>query len=133
AFWENLRSYDERTWLYKALPPCTATVTVGCMTDIGPAPGSSVNNPAPVRGDNVGFFNDVKRGYRQRAFFTSLDFDIVPKVLTLTAGTRYYHFNNDEKGAATGSFFGWYDGGPAPCPVYATHLQHDKHQTESQG
>jgi len=23
-----------------------------------------------------------------------MDFDIVPKVLTITAGTRYYHFDN---------------------------------------
>ena len=38
------------------------------------------------------------------AFFTSLDFDIIPKVLTVTAGTRYYNFDNTEKGAVTGSF-----------------------------
>jgi len=133
AFWENLRIYDELNWLYKTLPPCTATVTVGCMTDIGPAPGSSVNNPAPVRGDNVGFFNDVKRGYRQRAFFTSLDFDIVPKVLTLTAGTRYYHFDNDEKGAVTGSFFGCYEGGLPPCLVYAANLDKENLNTTYKG
>ncbi len=115
VFWENLRIYDQLNWNYKTLPPCTASVTFGCMTNIGPIPGSSVNNPAPVRGDNVGFLNDAKRGYRQRAFFTSLDFDIVPKVLTVTAGTRYYHFDNDEKGAIVGSFGGCYEAGLPPC------------------
>ena len=114
AFWEDLRIYDELNWLYKTLPPCTASVTVGCLTNIGPLAGATVNNPATVRGDNVGFFNDVQRGYRQRAFFTSVDFDIVPKVLTVTAGTRYYHFDNDEKGAESGSFT-CYQAGLPPC------------------
>ena len=114
AFWEDLRINDQLNWLYKTLPPCTATVTFGCLTNIGPVPGSDVNNPAPVRNDNVAFFNDVKRGYRQRALFTSVDFDIVPKVLTITAGTRYYHFDNEERGAESGSF-SCYQAGLPPC------------------
>ena len=114
AFWEDLRINDQLNWLYKTLPPCTATVTFGCLTNIGPVPGSDVNNPAPVRNDHVAFFNDVKRGYRQRALFTSVDFDIVPKVLTITAGTRYYHFDNEERGAESGSF-SCYQAGLPPC------------------
>src|SRR5262249_16919804 len=114
AFWENLRIYDELNWLYKTRPSCTATVTVGCLTNIGPVPGSDVNNPALVRPDNVAFFNDVKRGYKQRAFFASVDFDIIPRVLTITGGTRYYHFDNDERGAESGSF-GCYEAGLQPC------------------
>ncbi len=120
AFWENLRIDDELNWLYKTLPPCNETstgepsTTVGCLTDIGPVPGSAVNNPAAVRGDNVAFFNDVKRGYSQWALFTSLDFDLVPKVLTITGGTRYYHFQNTEVGAESGSFF-CYEAGNPPC------------------
>jgi iron complex outermembrane recepter protein len=120
AFWENLRINDELNWLYKTLPPCVQTASgapstaVGCLTDIGPVPGSDINNPAPIRPDNVAFFNDVKRGYTQWALFTSLDFDIVPKVLTLTGGTRYYHFKNDEEGAESGSFF-CYEAGAPPC------------------
>jgi outer membrane receptor protein involved in Fe transport len=51
AFWEDLRIYDELNWNYKTLPPCTAAVVFGCMTDVGPQPGASVNNPAPIRGD----------------------------------------------------------------------------------
>jgi outer membrane receptor protein involved in Fe transport len=120
AFWENLRVYDQLNWNYKSLPPCVETVTgapstsFGCLTNIGPLPGSQVNNPAPIRGDNVAFFNDVKRGYKQWAVFTSLDFDIVPKVLTITGGARYYHFENNEVGAESGSFFCYQAGGP-PC------------------
>jgi iron complex outermembrane recepter protein len=120
AFWEDLRIYDQLNWLYKTLPPCNETSTgapstaVGCLTDIGPVPGSQVNDPTAIRGDNVAFFNDVKRGYTQWALFTSLDFDIIPKVLTLTGGTRYYHFDNNEEGAESGSFF-CYEAGAPPC------------------
>src|SRR5580704_135847 len=113
AFWEELNIYDQLNWLYKTLPACTATVTTGCLTDIATIPGTSVNNPG-TRNDNVAFFNDVQRGYRQTAFFTSLDFDLVPKVLTVTAGTRYYRFVNTEKGTVAGSF-SCYEAGPGPC------------------
>src|SRR5579863_6509495 len=136
AFWEDLRIYDELNWNYKTLPPCTATVTAGCLTDVGPPqdgpPGPSINNPAAIRGDNVGFFNDVKRGYTQTALFTSLDFDLLPKVLTLTAGTRYFHFNNEEKGAVVGSFF-CYDAGLPPCLNYATNIDKEGLSTTYKG
>ena len=44
----------------------------------------------------------MKRGYRQTAAFTSVDFDIIPKVLTLTGGTRYYHYDEFEQGSQFG-------------------------------
>ena len=140
AFWEDLRIYDELNWNYKTLPPCTATVVFGCMTDIGPPqngpPGPSINNPAPVRGDNVGFFNDVKRGYTQTALFASLDFDIVPKVLTVTAGTRYFHFDNEEKGAVVGSVFAnpnCYEAGLPPCLANSTNIDKEGLATTYKG
>ncbi len=34
------------------------------------------------------FFDDITRGYTQKALFGSVDFDIIPKTLTITAGTR---------------------------------------------
>jgi outer membrane receptor protein involved in Fe transport len=43
-----------------------------------------------------------------------VDFDIIPKVLTITAGTRYYNINTTATGYSTGSF-GCYADGPAPC------------------
>jgi iron complex outermembrane recepter protein len=137
AFWEDLRIYDELNWNYKTMPPCTATVVFGCETDIGPQPGASVNNPAPIRGDNVGFFNDVKRGYTQTALFTSIDFDIVPKVLTVTAGTRYFHFDNDEKGAVVGTAFGvptgCYEAGLPPCLNNSTNIDAEHLRTTYKG
>jgi iron complex outermembrane recepter protein len=120
AFWEELQIQDQLEWQYKSLPPCTDAVTVGCMTDVGPAPGATVSNPG-IRNDKVAFFNDVQRGYRQTAFFASADFDIVPHVLTVTGGTRWYRFVNDERGDATSSF-GCYEAGPAPCLAGATNI-----------
>jgi len=141
AFWENLRIYDQLNWLYKSLPPCVVTQagtpspSIGCMTNIGPIPGSSLNNPDLIRGDNVAFFNDVKRGYKQSAFFLSVDFDILPKVLTITAGTRYYHFDNDEKGAVVGSagLPGCYQAGPPPCLNAATNIDAENLKTTYTG
>jgi iron complex outermembrane receptor protein len=131
-FWEDLRIYDQLNWLYKTMPACTPTEPYGCLTDVGPAPGSSINDPAPIRNDSTAYFNDVKRGYRQRAFFTSWDFDIIPKVLTVTAGTRYYHFDNYEKGSNTGSFT-CYEAGPAPCLTYATNIDQENLKTTYTG
>jgi iron complex outermembrane receptor protein len=113
GFWEKQEIDDQTNWLYKTLPACTADVTVGCLTDVGPTAGSTLSNPG-TRNDNTAFFEDVHRGYRQYAFFTSVDYDLIPKVLTLTGGTRYYNFSNYEVGSVVSSF-GCYEAGPAPC------------------
>jgi iron complex outermembrane receptor protein len=131
AFWEELQIDDQLDWQYKTLPACTASTTVGCLTDIAPPPGTSVNDAA-TRNDNTSFFNDVQRGYRQTAFFTSLDFDLIPKVLTFTAGTRYYRFVNTEKGAVVGSF-GCYEAGPGPCYASATNIDAENLHTTYTG
>jgi iron complex outermembrane recepter protein len=131
AFWEKLQIQDRLNWLYKTLPACTTEVTVGCLTDVAPDPGSSATDPG-IRNDNVAFFNDVQRGYRQLAFFGSFDFDLIPKTLTLTAGTRYYRFDNFEKGAVTGSF-GCYEAGPAPCLASATNIDAENLRTTYTG
>jgi iron complex outermembrane recepter protein len=113
AFWEDFVVDDNTDWHYRTLPPCTATGQVGCMTQIIPPTGSTASNPN-LRDANESFFDDVQRGYKQWAFFGSADFDIIPKVLTVTGGTRYYHFSNTETGSNVYSF-GTYDCGPAPC------------------
>jgi iron complex outermembrane recepter protein len=77
----------------------------------------TLNNP-DVRPPNDGFFNDITRGYVQRAAYASLDFDLIPKALTLTAGTRYYHFDTSAVGAAVGGFgcqLITYPTAPYPC------------------
>ncbi len=131
AFWEELKIEDQLNWAYKTLPACTETVTVGCLTNVAPIPGTTVSNPG-TRNDNTAFFNDVHRGYKQLALFTSLDFDIIPKVLTVTVGTRYYHFDNTEVGAVGGSF-GCYEAGPAPCLASQTNVDAENLRTTYKG
>jgi len=112
-FWEDYQIAENIDWMYKSLPACTTTGQIGCLTDVGPAPGAQVRNPN-VRNDNTSFFDDVTRGYTQKALFGSADFDIIPKVLTLTAGTRYYQIDTTAVGSSISSF-GCYAGGPPPC------------------
>src|ERR1700722_9175722 len=65
-----------------------------------PAPVTS-NNPN-VRPLGDGFFNDITRGYTQKAAYASVDFDLMPQTLTLTAGTRYFRTDTSEVGSDVG-------------------------------
>jgi outer membrane receptor protein involved in Fe transport len=114
AFYEQLNVYDQTDWMYRTLPGCTATNNVDCITDIAPPPGATSNNPN-IRNDNTSFFDDVRRGYRQTALFGSVDYEILPKTLTLTAGTRYYDYKNSERGSDVSAFSGCFEAGPPPC------------------
>jgi len=120
GYQENFNVYDNTDWFYKTDPPCTATYTFGCLSNIAPPAGATVTNPN-TRPDNEGFFDDVQRGYKQYAAFASVDFDLLPKTLTLTAGTRYYHFENNEVGAYASSFT-CQNSGTAPCTTGAHNL-----------
>ena len=103
-FWESQVFHDNIDWFYKTAPG---------FTPVGPPPYVYSNDPS-IRNSNDSFFDDITRGYKQRAAFASFDFDIVPKRLIVTAGTRYYRFDNFEIGSAVGSF-GCYNAGPPPC------------------
>jgi outer membrane receptor protein involved in Fe transport len=72
--------------------------------DLAPAPGSDVSDPNP-RAPDTGFFTDAKRGYLQYAAFGSVDFDIIPNVLTITGGTRWFSFDEYEKGSYASGFY----------------------------
>jgi iron complex outermembrane receptor protein len=116
AFWEDNKLYDQTAWMYKELPPCTSSGTggsdpgnTGCLSNVGTIPGTTVKNPG-VQGDHTSFYQDQQREYKQLAFFASVDFDIIPKKLTVTAGTRYFRFDNSMKGSVLSSF-GCFQGG----------------------
>jgi iron complex outermembrane recepter protein len=105
VFWEDFEIADNMNFMYRTIPSCSpqnlAAALLGgpvCVGNIGPPPGTTASDPS-VRNDNVAFGEDVHRGYKQTAAFTSLDFDIIPKVLTITGGTRYYRYSEDEVGS----------------------------------
>ena len=92
--------------MYKYLPavhferrPGTPGNT-GCLSNVGTFPGTYVQNPG-VQGDNISFYQDQYRETKQTAFFASADFDIIPKVLTITAGTRHFLFQNSRQAACS--------------------------------
>ena len=111
AYQEQFRIYDVQNFQYKNIPSCTPgnlALALGggapCVANVRTAPGSTANDPG-IRGDNTAFGEDTQRGYDQLAFFGSADFDIIPHVLTITAGTRYYQYKEFEVGSqyATGT------------------------------
>lgn len=102
-YYEHYVITDDNEWLYKTVPTCSPTMDVNCFNNIGPVPGSYTFNWS-IRGDNTAFFDDRQRTIDQKAIFGSIDYDIIPKALTVTAGTRYYHFDEEEIGSENSSF-----------------------------
>jgi outer membrane receptor protein involved in Fe transport len=118
AYFEDNKLFDQTGWDYKTVPSCTSNGAAGtpgdtgCFTNIGTAPGATVANPG-VQGPHTSFYQDQVRDTKQTAFFVSVDVDLIPKVLTLTAGTRHFRFENSLLGSVTGSFFCYEQGAPA--------------------
>ena len=138
VFWEDNKLQDQTAWNYKTVPSCTSNNPAGslgnsgCFTNIGTAPGSTVVNPGQ-QPDNSSFYQDTVRETKQTAFFASVDYDIIPNVLTVTAGTRHFKFDNSSLGSVTGSFGCFEQGAPAAgCTAPAFNLdQQNLKDTES--
>ncbi len=109
-YYEKYSIYDDTEWLYRSVPACSSQLTTECYLNVQPWPGAAANDPG-VRNEHTGFFNDVQRGYKQKAAFLSVDFDLIPKVLTLTGGTRYFKFDEWAEGGNVGSFYCKFYGG----------------------
>jgi len=109
-YWEEFNIYDDTQWTYRGVPTCSATNNTFCYNNVQPWPGQPSFGPQ-VRANDIGFFDDTNRTIIQRAAFASFDYDIVPKKLTVTVGTRYYHFNEGITGGDVGSFY---------CKTFAT-------------
>jgi iron complex outermembrane recepter protein len=112
-FWENFTIHDQSDWHYGTSPN---------FVPVAPPSGATANNPN-VRPAGDVYFDDTTIGYTQKAVFGSVDYDLIPKALTLTLGTRYYRMKTFEVGSTVGSFgceiYGPNDGGvPAsPCTL----------------
>ncbi|MGZ5921086.1 MAG: TonB-dependent receptor [Rhizomicrobium sp.] len=109
AYWEEFRIYDDMNFNYKTIPACgaaqlSAALAGGpvCLADVRTAPGSTANDPG-IRSDATAFGEDTQRGYDQTAFFASVDYDIIPQVLTVTGGTRWYQYREFEVGSQYGT------------------------------
>jgi outer membrane receptor protein involved in Fe transport len=106
AYWEQYDIFDQQNFNYLPIPQCNAANLAisaaggpDCLSAVGPLPGTFASDPSLRTNSNTAFGEDVRRGYRQTALFTSVDFDLIPKVLTLTGGTRYFHYDEYEQGS----------------------------------
>jgi outer membrane receptor protein involved in Fe transport len=105
AFYEDFKIQDDMNFNYKSIPSCTpanlAASNAGgdpCAGNVGPLAGTTATHPG-IRGDTTAFGEDLQRGYKQTALFASFDYDLIPKVLTITGGTRWYHYDEFETGS----------------------------------
>ncbi len=132
-FYEDYLIQDQTDWFYlTALPyfnpiaPPTGYYlsngqqVCGCTPGAVFVPGPVTSNNPNVRPLGDGFFDDITRGYNQKAAYTSIDYDLIPRMLTLTVGTRYFNTDTWQVGSAVGSFgCRRYDNpgfGPVPNP-----------------
>jgi outer membrane receptor protein involved in Fe transport len=106
AYWEKFNIKDNMNFNYMPIAQCTpanfAISAAGgpdCTEAVGPVPGFYATDPSLRTGTNTAFGEDVQRGYKQLAFFASFDFDILPKVLTLTYGIRHFKYDEYEEGS----------------------------------
>jgi outer membrane receptor protein involved in Fe transport len=123
GFYEKYSIYEQTDWFYGTSPHFFPIGPPSLDPKTGAFYPVTVQNPN-VRPSGDAFFDDIKRGYTQWAGFTSIDFDIIPKILTLTGGTRYYSMDTFEKGTNVGSFGceinGPYNGSVPPNPCVST-------------
>jgi iron complex outermembrane receptor protein len=102
AYWEKFVIDDQMNFNYLNIPECSAAnlaAGVNCISAVGPLPGTYAADPSLRENMNTAFGEDAQRGYKQTAVFASLDFDLIPKVLTVTGGTRWYHYDEFEEGS----------------------------------
>ena len=123
VFSENFDIKDDMNFNYMGIPSCDPTNLAisaaggpDCSQAVGTIPGFWAWHPGLRLNTNTAFGEDVRRGYQQLAYFGSVDFDIIPKVLTVTAGIRHYKYDEFEKGSeyysATSSILNHANGTP---------------------
>jgi iron complex outermembrane receptor protein len=107
AYWEDFQIKDDMNFEQKTIPSCTqANLTAAlaggpiCFGNVTPV--QAAIDPT-TRNDITNFGEDLQRGYKQTAVFGSADFDLIPKVLTLTGGTRYFKYVEQEVGSQYGT------------------------------
>jgi iron complex outermembrane recepter protein len=106
AYWEKFVINDDMNYGYMQIPQCDAANLAisaaggqDCVAAVGPIPGYYSGDSSTRLDSNTSFGMDAQRGYKQLAEFGSIDFDLLPKTLTLTVGTRHYHYDEFESGS----------------------------------
>lgn len=137
VFIEDFKIYDNQNFNYKSIPSCdpvrlAASLAGGpvCIANVGPLPNLAPNDPT-TRSDATAFGEDVVRGYKQFAVFGSVDFDIIPKVLTVTGGTRYFRYSGFEQGTLYFTTGGCANIANGLCPSAASQTAINQNRVDS--
>lgn len=88
-FWEDYRIQTSQNFLYAAPQAGFPALT--------PVSGVEVFDSSS-RAAGTAFLSDITRGYKQKAAFGEVSFDLLPHSLTLTVGTRFFRFDNFDHG-----------------------------------
>ncbi len=74
------------------------------VPDLGFAPNAPLSTATSInpstRPEGIAFFNDITRTEKQIAVFGEVSFDLIPDLLTVTAGARYYDLEQDFTGSS---------------------------------
>ena len=95
GFWENYRIQSSQNFLYSS--------PEAGFPNLEPIPAVPIFNPTPPPG--TAFLSDITRGYRQAAAFGEISFDVIPHQLTITGGTRFFHFDNYDRGQSDSVYY----------------------------
>ncbi len=100
GFYSDL-SLEERVDF--AYPGNTIAQPFGAFPENFPQTTGFVSDPGPFPASTI-FRNDIRRTDEQYGIFGEASFDLVPDILTVTLGARYYDVEVDFEGSANGSF-----------------------------
>jgi iron complex outermembrane recepter protein len=98
VYYEDFNIDDHMDFNYKTIPSCTPENLASALAGGNPCVANAESSPGVVMPDNTAFGEVEQRGYKQEAAFGSMSYDIIPDVLTATAGTRYYHYSEWQTG-----------------------------------
>ena len=98
VYYEDFNIDDHMDFDYKTIPSCTPQNLDSALAGGAPCVANAMSSPGVMLPDNTAFGEVEQRGYKQEAAFGSMSYDIIPDVLTATAGTRYYHYSEWQTG-----------------------------------
>lgn len=115
GFYSDLELKERNDFNY---PGNVAAAPFGGFAPNFPQPGYN-SDPGPFPIDAI-FRNDIRRTDEQFGIFGEASFDVVPDLLSVTLGARYYDIEVDFEGSANGSFCN--AGAAADANAYGTDL-----------
>lgn len=97
-YYEDFNINDHMDFNYRTIPSCTPSNLASALLGGAPCVANAMSSPGVELPSNTAFGEVEQRGYKQEAAFGSITYDIIPDVLSVTGGTRYYHYSEWQTG-----------------------------------